>query len=116
MHNDFFIFAELIFLDAQENGADIKTISFDGKETKKEKRKYKTLPELKSTLLDHEDRRTLFRVTESCSRFCVIVKLSHLDSKSVFADKKSKQRYLDYAFKRGLKHAITCMVERGSIF
>ena len=115
VHNDFFIFAGLIFLDAQEMELTSRRYLSMEKKLRK-KKEYKTLPELKATLLNHEDRRTLFRVTESCSRFCVIVKLSHLDSKSVFADKKSKQRYLDYAFKRGLKHAITCMAERGSIF
>ena len=115
IHNDFFIFAGLIFLDRQE--MELASRRFLSLEKKlRQKRKYRELPELKATLLDHADRRALFSVTESYSRFSSIINLRKIDHKSVLADKKSKQRYLDYAFKRGLKEAMTCMVARGSIF
>ena len=115
IHNDFFIFAGLIFLDRQE--MELASRRFLSLEKKlRQKRKYRELPELKATLLDHADRRALFSVTESYSRFSSIINLRKIDHKSVLADKKSKQRYLDYAFKRGLKEAMKCMVARGSIF
>lgn len=115
LHNDFFIFAGLIFLDKQEMElASRKVLSMEKKLRKK--RKYKELPELKATLLDHADRRALFAITEPYSRFASIINLKKIDHKAVLADKKSKQRYMDYAFKRGLKWAVKCMVARGSIF
>ena len=115
IHNDFFIFAGLIFLDNQE--MELTSRRFLSMERKlRQKKKYKKLPELKATLLDHADRRTLFSITETCLRFASIINLKKADHKAVLSDKKSKQRYLDYAFKRGLKEAMKCMVARGSIF
>ena len=115
IHNDFFIFAGLIFLNRQE--MELTRRRFISMEKKlRQKKEYKNMPELKATLLKHPDRRVLFAATESCSRFASVINLKKIDHMAVLADKKSKQRYLDYAFKRGLKHAIQCMVARGSIF
>ena len=115
IHNDFFIFAGLIFLNRQE--MELTSRRFISLERKlRNKKEYRDMPELKAAFLKHADRRALFTVTESCSRFASIINLKKLDHKSVLSDKKSKQRYLDYAFKRGMKEAMKWMVARGSIF
>ena len=114
IHNDFFIFAGLIFLNRQE--MELTGRRFLSIEKKlRQKKEYKNIPELKAALLKHSDRRTLFSVTESCNRFASVINLKKIDRKAVLADKKSKQRYLDYAFELGLKRAVQCMAAKGSI-
>lgn len=115
IHNDYFVFAGLIFTDRQQ--MELTARQFISLEKKlRSKNCYKNLPELKAAFLEHKDRRTLFAITQDCMRFATIIRLKKLDCQKVFADKKTKQRYMDYAFKLGLKNAINNLINRGSIF
>lgn len=70
--------------------------------------------ELKATLLPFPVRNKLFRATGVDTRFgASIYQKNVLDE--IFENKKTKQRFLDYAFKRGLKNAFEALIRRNKI-
>ena len=48
-------------------------------------------------------------------KFCVVIKQRKLDTARIFKDAKSKQRYLDFAYKLALRRALEEMISRGSL-
>lgn len=112
-HNDFFVFGGVILL------------SFDEKENVT--RKYlaaercvklsaglSTDDEAKACVLSNEHKAKLYRSLNQVHKFAVVIKQSRVLS-SIFQDTKTKQRYLDYAFKIGLKRAFEKLIEDGTI-
>lgn len=65
--------------------------------------KYKDKPELKACILEKDDKRKLYRVIGDCYKFVIEVDLSKLQDER-FSSRLNQQRYLDYAFKRGIKN------------
>lgn len=72
--------------------------------------------EVKASLLTMRERKRLYKVVEKspCYQFGVVVNQREL-SANVFADKRFKQRYLDWALKMGLKRCLLSMLDRGAI-
>ena len=70
--------------------------------------------EIKATKIDYSERDSLFRALNDCYKFSVIIDLHALHEKT-FSDKKTKQRYLDYAYKVGVKKALIEMLNKGLI-
>ena len=48
-------------------------------------------------------------------KFCVVIRQRKLDTARILKDAKSKQRYLDFAYKLALRRALEEMVARGSL-
>ncbi len=71
-------------------------------------KKNRNKPELKASLLEKEEKRKLYRVCRDCYKFVVIVKLKNLDDK-IFENSKTKQRFLEYAYKYGVKQLLQKM-------
>lgn len=70
--------------------------------------------ELKATTLSNVDKGKLFRSLNRVHKFAVIVRMTEIRPE-IFDHKKSKQRYLDYAFKIGLKRALEQLIKSGHI-
>lgn len=110
-HNDIFVFGGLVLIGREEKE----------RCTRKYSRAERTLAgsypngiELKATTISNTDKGKLFRSLNSFYKFSTVVHQKDvLDS--VFGDKKTKQRYLDFAFKRGLKNALENMAALGII-
>ena len=72
--------------------------------------------ELKACSLDFKKRRRLFRVTNREFRFGVVVEISKLRIRYQIAEqKKSRQRYMDFAFKIAIKRFFSHLIESGAI-
>ena len=76
---------------------------------------YRNIGELKASRLSFDDRRNLFRLTSVSERFAFIVNMNALDKRRIFSDPDSKQRYLDWVFKVGLKEVFQKLISQGSI-
>jgi len=114
VHEDKFVFGGLIFLD--KNTKDIETRKYLNVERtirKYNRNKYQN-KELKATILKNKDKGKVFRSLNSCIKFSVVIDLKRVNIE-IFNHKKSKQRYLDYAFKIGVKRAIEKLILEGAI-
>lgn len=64
--------------------------------------------EIKATYLNLKQRKRLFNLcAPQCLRFGVVVDQQRI-YKQIYQSKQDKERYLDYALKRGIKQAIMC--------
>lgn len=109
VHNELFVFGGLIFLG--KNNKDIasrKYIKAEG--VIRDKHQYKKDKELKACLINKSDKLKLFRSLNNCFKFGTVIYQNEVMDQ-VFADKKDKQRYLDYAYKIAVKRALESLIE-----
>lgn len=110
-HDEYFIFGGVIFLSKEER---------DNAE-----RLYKNVErnieisnnikgELKASSLNSKCKNRLYKTLKRYYRFATIIKTNDV-YKDIFKEKKSKQRFLDYAYKRGLKNALEKLIDKNII-
>lgn len=104
IHNDYFVFGGLLLI-----GKDAKDVA-SRKYIAAEKainatKKYESGYELKATHITNKEKGKLFRSLNAYYKFAVVIKQKSLNA-HIFDYKKSKQRYLDYAYKIGLKRLL----------
>lgn len=113
VHNDIFVFGGLIFLS--KNDKDIAERKFIAAEKSlRESRQSYVQKELKACKITPKEKNKLFRSTNQLIRFGVVIRQSKIHDK-IFINKKSKQRYLDYAFKIALKKAFNRLIAQQTI-
>ena len=110
-HNDFFVFAGVILLGEDERDNWSRKYSKIEKTLRNSK---KISHELKAYLLTNSEKGKLMRGLNNCLKFCVIIRQKEIHS-DIFAHKKSKQRYLDYAFKIAIKQSLNRLIASGNI-
>lgn len=110
-HNDIFIFGGLILLGKDQKDDCSRMYSHAEKVLRSNKNVDKDY-ELKATKLENSEKSQLFRSMNKFFKFGVIIKQKLLHEK-IFANKKTKQRYLDYAYKIALKKALKSLVDSG---
>ena len=98
-HNDIFVFGGLVFLSKDERDVAARKYSAAEKALRNSKN-YKQDVELKAAIISAGEKRKLFRSLNRYYKFGVIVEQTRVLDR-IMADKKSKQRYLDYVFKIG---------------
>lgn len=113
INNEYFVFAGVIFLDKKQKDDTIRKFSKLEKEIRINLN-ISSSKELKANKLRAKDKRRLFNLLKDVNKFCVIIKQKTI-LKEIFEHKKSKQRYLDYAFKIGLKNAFQMLQNENNI-
>mgnify|MGYP005907535669 CR=1 FL=1 len=107
-HNDVFVFGGVIFLD--KNSRDVETRKFSAVEkTLRHSGCYQKEDELKACRLLPKDKGKMFRSLNNTIKFGVVINQKKIHEK-IFLTKKSKQRYLDYAYKIALKRAFQGLI------
>lgn len=102
-NNDVFVFSGLIILSSEEKEFWSRKYSA-AENVLRNSRKIGKKFELKATNITNKEKGKLFRSLNNCYKFSAIVNQEHvLDS--IFENKKSKQRYLDYVYKIAVKRA-----------
>lgn len=76
--------------------------------------RYPKTAELKASLLSNKDKHKLVRSLNNCYKFGAVIKQERVLDR-IFNSKKDKQRYLDYAYKIGLKRALEQLLDEGII-
>ena len=113
VHNRHFVYGGLILLGAeQKREAENKYRAAE--RSLRASGGYPHGQELKATALKNAEKGKLFRSMNHFVKFGVVVEQWRVFPR-IFSDTKSKQRYLDYVYKIGLKHAIGTLIETGAV-
>ncbi|MDR2976167.1 MAG: DUF3800 domain-containing protein [Streptococcaceae bacterium] len=105
VHNDYFVFGWIILLDKKDRH-DANMLYLNAE--KAISNKYKG--ELKASLVTNKDKGKLFRSLNHFSKGGLVIHQKNvLDS--VFGDKKTKQRFLDFVYKIGVKRHLQNLIE-----
>lgn len=109
-HNEIFVFGGLIFLSkADRDNAAHKYLNAE-KAIRLKKEGFEN-KELKASMISNVEKGKLARSLNSINKFGVVVKQSKIYS-TIFNDKKTKQRYLDFAYKIAIKRALENLISR----
>lgn len=112
-HNDYFVFGGLIFLS--KDMRDIQARKYSAAErTIRKNGYYSDEAELKATFITNKEKNKLYRSLNQCIKFGVIIEQKNIHDR-IYNHKKSKQRYLDYAFKIALKRTFQSLINIGRI-
>lgn len=110
-HQSYFVFGGVIYLT--KDARDIERRKYASVENGIRLREPSLANlELKASVLSPSLKGSLYRSLNQGFRFAVNVRLHSLNAR-IFDDKKSKQRYLDYAFKIGLKREFQKLIKDG---
>lgn len=104
-HNDVFVFGGLIFLSKESRDVEYrKFISAERKIAASYSASGKSI-ELKACRISNKHKAGLFRSTNGLIRYAFVIDQQRVNE-HIFGNKKSKQRYLDYVYKVGLKQCL----------
>lgn len=106
-HNKYYVYGGLIFLSKiDKDTASRKYLHAE----KIIRPKYAPQEELKACRISNTEKGKLFRALNQFYKFGVVVNQTHVLDR-IYNSKKDKQRYLDYAYKIGLKRAFERMIK-----
>ncbi len=110
VHNDVFVFGGLVFLSKEEK--EIASRKYSAAERViREHGGYQKGTEIKAATITAKEKGKLYRSLNGFYKFAIVVKQKQvLDS--IMQDKKSKQRYLDFVFKIGVKRLLVELTRR----
>lgn len=112
-HSTLFVYAGLVFVDSASM-QNCSRLYAAVEEMIRNEEALANEVELKACSLRPTERRRLFKVTNKEYRFAVAIDLPKV-RKEVFEHKKTKQRYLDYVFKMGVKRLFEQMIRDQAI-
>ena len=108
VHNKYFVFGGLVFLSKDER--DVAGRRYIGAEKViRQSGRYDKGTELKAATINAKEKGKLYRSMNPYYKFGVIVEQSKVMD-SIMADKKSKQRYLDFVLKIGVKKLLQRLI------
>ncbi|MDD7428958.1 MAG: DUF3800 domain-containing protein [Oscillospiraceae bacterium] len=114
VHNDVFVFGGLIFLDKSSKDiycrkyAAAENVIYSSGTMKKDQ-------EIKAARISNKEKNKLYRSLNKCYKFGIVINEKKVLDR-IFDGKKDKQRYLDYAYKIGIKRAFQSMITDGLIY
>ena len=111
-HNDYYVFGGLLFTSEEER--DLKSRQFLAAENNI--RKSENIPfstEVKACNIKVKSKNKLYRCVSDAERFGVVIKQKKLTNDALFSNKKTKQRYLDWAYKMAIKKKFEKMISEG---
>lgn len=113
VHNSTFVFGGLLFLSKEDKDIACRkyinaenVVRTSGKHCKTE--------EIKAATITPKEKGKLFRSLNGFYKFGVVVNQARVRD-SIMSNKKSKQRYLDYVFKIGVKRLLQQLISDGVI-
>lgn len=112
-HNQIFVFAGVVFTSTADK--DIAARKYLAAESViRQAEAFPFEAEIKASKISNKAKGKLFRSLNNVEKFGVVVRQKLLHSR-IFEDKKTKQRYLDYAYKIAVKRKFLEMVQRGKL-
>lgn len=112
-HNDIFVFGGLIFLSKDERDRCARMYSSAENIIRQKENKTKA-QEIKATTISNSSKGKLYRSFNNWEKFGVVINQNKI-LPSIFLSKKSKQRYLDYAYKIAVKRKFEALICSGDI-
>lgn len=111
-HNEIFVYGGLIFLGKEEK--DDHNRKYLTAEKAIRFGKYSYDEELKACKINNKEKGKLYRSLNQVIRFGIVINQKNVLDR-IFMSKKDKQRYLDYAYKVGLKKTLQRLIKEGRI-
>jgi len=112
-HNTYYVYGGLIFLEKDsKNNCLRRYLSIE--RMLRKNGGYDPNVEMKATRITNIEKYKLWKSLNKYIRFGVVISQPNLHSR-IFTDKKTKQRYLDYAYKMGLKNALLELIKQKRI-
>ncbi|MEY8356776.1 DUF3800 domain-containing protein [Lachnospiraceae bacterium 54-53] len=109
VHNEYFVFGGVILLGTEMRDDELRKF-LNAEETIRKNGSYGDCSELKACRISNKEKGKLFRSLNHCIRFGVVVRQRSILDR-IFGGKKDKQRYLDYAYKIGLRRCFEKLIE-----
>lgn len=114
VHNDYYVFGGLIFIS--ESDRDVYSRKYIAAENNVRKSESIESPvEVKACNIKPKSKNKLYRSVADAERFGVVISQKKLTNDDLFANKKTKQRYLDWAYKMAVKKKLEKMIAEGKI-
>lgn len=113
VHNDYYVYGGVIFLDKRDKDNENRKYIHMERAMKNTNSKFKN-KELKANILSGKEKYKIMKSTNNILKFGVIINQKKIN-KDIFKNKKSKQRYLDYAYKIGLKTCLKKLIKENRI-
>lgn len=110
-HNDIFVFGGIVFLSKEDKEVETRKYSNVERVIRKNGN-YKS--ELKASTVSIKDKQKLYRSLNGCYKFGAVIDQQRVLA-PIWEDKKDKQRYLDYAYKIGVKRLFQRLIQDGVI-
>ncbi|MBR2311106.1 MAG: DUF3800 domain-containing protein [Oscillospiraceae bacterium] len=108
VHNKYFVFGGLVFLSKDEKDSATRRYIAAEKNIRKAGG-YDRGIEVKASTINAGEKRKLYRLLKDYYKFGIIIEQEFvLDS--IMGNKKSKQRYLDFAYKIGVKRLLQALI------
>lgn len=107
-HNEIYVYGGLIFLGKKQKD-DYSRKYIAAEKNIRSNKKYSKEDELKACKISNKEKGKLYRSMNGTIRFGIIINQKRV-LKRIFQNKKDKQRYLDYAYKIGLKRALQNLI------
>lgn len=109
----FFIFAGLIFLSKEDR--DVSSRKYIAAENVVRRiESMSSIDEVKATTISNQSKRKLYRSLNKVQKFGIVIRQDQLFD-SMFQSKKTKQRYLDWAYKKAVKSKLKQLISKGLI-
>lgn len=113
IHNEYFVFSGVICLSKDErDNCSRKHLGLEN--VLRNRAGYSINKELKANSITVKEKRKLFNGINNTYKFAAIINQKRINE-NITINKKNKQRYLDYAFKMGLKNALQILINKGII-
>ena len=109
VHNDFFVFGGIIFLDKQCKDVCARKYSHAEKIIR-DKSSYNRSKELKACRITNYEKGKLYRSLNQYYKFGIVVNQKKVLDR-IFLSTKDKQRYLDYVYKIGVKRCLENLIK-----
>lgn len=110
-HNDLFVFGGIVFLDTESKDINNRKYIHAEKTIKDNNRNYNRKTELKASLITHKEKYKLIRSLSNCYKFGVVINQKEIHQ-DIFANKKDKQRFLDYVYKIAIKRYFEYLIRK----
>lgn len=112
-HNEYFVYGGVVFFDKDTKDVCNRKYLHAERSIRENCRKYSG-KELKACLIESKHKAKLFRSLNEYIKFGIVINQQKILDR-IFTGKKDKQRYLDYAYKIGIKRLFLNMIDEGRL-
>lgn len=113
IHNEYFVFGGVVFLSTEEKENRNRMYLSVEKQIRRSEKISKD-KEVKATSISNKGKGSLYRSLNNVYKFGAVIDQKRI-LPEIFDDKKSKQRYLDYAYKIAIKRFFQDLIAKGVI-
>ena len=112
-HNRYYVFGGVIFTSVEERDNQIRRY-YAAEENIRKSESFDNSVEIKAFNISNKSKSKLYRNLSDAEKFGIVINQKRLEDR-LFSNKKSKQRYLDWAYKMSVRKKLENMIALGQI-